>query len=42
MDEKNIYGSSPSTTLEMMHLMKNAGQTPLVLGSVGVGKSETI
>ena len=25
-----------------MHVMKNADQTPLVLGSVGVGKSETI
>ncbi len=42
MDELNIYGSSPSQTLREMHVMKLAGQTPLVLGSVGVGKSETI
>ena len=42
MDEQNINGSSPSQTLRMMHVMKLADQTPLVLGSVGVGKSETI
>ena len=42
MDEQNVYGSSPSQTLRMMHVMKLADQTPLVLGSVGVGKSETI
>ena len=42
MDEQNINGSSPSQTLRMMHAMKLADQTPLVLGSVGVGKSETI
>lgn len=42
MDELNINGSSPSQTLRMMHVMKLADQTPLVLGSVGVGKSETI
>ena len=42
MDELNVNGSSPSQTLRMMHVMKLADQTPLVLGSVGVGKSETI
>ena len=42
MDEQNVYGSSPSQTLREMHVMKLADQTPLVLGSVGVGKSETI
>ena len=42
MDEQNIYASSPSEALRMMMAMKEADQTPLVLGSVGVGKSETI
>ena len=42
MDEQNVYGSSPSQTMEMLHIMKESGTVPLVLGSVGVGKSETI
>ena len=42
MDEQNVYGSSPSQTLREMHVMKLADQTPLVFGSLGVGKSETI